>query len=107
MMTLRIGTSRTDHGNTRAPRPSIPLGEVLITPRALGALNLADVYNALQRHAQGDWGEADPSDWRRNNAAVADGTRILSPFRDRDGIEFWLISDANRLATTVLLPSDY
>ncbi|MGD9689156.1 MAG: hypothetical protein AB7K52_00605 [Phycisphaerales bacterium] len=85
----------------------LTLGATVITPSALDALNGADIPAALRRHASGDWGDVSPDDWSENNLSVEEGRRILSAYRDARGIKFWVITEADRSATTVLLPEDY
>ena len=82
-------------------------GEVVITSNALDTLNLEDVETALGRHARGDWGECGLEDWRENDFSVAHGLRLLSVYRDRTGTKFWIITEADRSVTTVLLPDDF
>lgn len=86
---------------------NLPLGRTVITPNALEQLHPEDVPTALARHASGDWGEVDASDWAANDLSVQDGSRILSAYRDAHGVKFWVITEADRSVTTVLLPEDY
>lgn len=85
----------------------LPLGRQVITPNALDCLHPADVVFAMQRHVRGDWGKVCPEDWQSNQDALVNGERILSVYEDRTGREFWIITEACRSATTVLLPEDY
>lgn len=85
----------------------LPLGHVVATPRALAILPPQDVAAALRRHRVGDWGDVDPEDWMTNDQAYACGFRILSVFRSHNDVRFWIITEADRSATTVLLPDDY
>ncbi len=82
-------------------------GRTLITRNANEALNPEDVSHALSRHLSGDWGGVCPEDRRSNNLAVRNGLRILSAYKDRNDVKFWIITEADRSYTTVLLPSDY
>jgi len=83
------------------------MGRLVITPRADQELNLRDVLHALRRHVRGDWGDLDEDDWATNDHALAHGLRILSSYADLRGTTFWIITEADRSATTVLLPEDY
>ena len=83
------------------------LGETVITPNALGKLHPEDVVQSLARHGAGDWGEVCEADKKLNDEALNEGTRLLSAYTDRNGIKFWIITEADRSATTVLLPEDY
>lgn len=84
-----------------------PLGRPVITPTALRALNSEDVTTSIRRHATGDWGDVDPEDRAANEQALQHELRILSAYTDRGGTRFWIITEADRSATTVLLPEDY
>jgi hypothetical protein len=84
-----------------------PLGGVYITPGALSALSSEKVRDALRRHANGDWGELDEHDRKANDQALQDGARLLSAYTDINGIKFWIITEWDRSATTILLPEEY
>src|SRR4051812_21018715 len=85
------------------------LGRVVATPGALAALVRSgeDPADFLARHAVGDWGEVDAGDARANDRAVRDGRRILSAYRTRLGERVWLITEADRSSTCLLLPDEY
>lgn len=85
----------------------LTLGRTVITPNALDRVQPADIPSALARHAAGDWGEVGPEDWAANDLSVEDGRRILSAYRDALGVKFWVITEADRSVTTILLPEDY
>ena len=96
--------------NTFYPHPlskSFKLAQTVITRNALDTLQPADVWQAIQRHAAGDWGDVCPEDKAENELSVKEGFRILSAYRDRNGRKFWIITEADRSVTTVLLPEDY
>lgn len=84
-----------------------PLGRTVITPGALEALSTPTVLAALHRHLNGDWGDLDAEDKAANERALVDGTRLLSAYRSSDDIKFWIITEADRSVTTILLPSEY
>lgn len=86
---------------------SFPLGNVVITPNALGQLTHADIQLGLQRHQAGDWGELDEHDKQENERALGMGLRLLSSYRAAGGVNFWIITEADRSVTTLLLPEDY
>ena len=86
---------------------SFPLGNVVITPNALGQLTPADFQRGLQRHQAGDWGEMGEEDWEQNDTALRTGMRLLSVYRGTNGVTFWIITEADRSATTLLMPDDY
>ncbi len=83
------------------------LGQAVITPSARDNLHPEDVLSALRRHAARDWGDCSLDDWEANDQALRDDSRIFSVYHDRTGTKFWIITEADRSTTTVLLPSDY
>ncbi|MGE3109310.1 MAG: hypothetical protein AB7G11_04880 [Phycisphaerales bacterium] len=85
----------------------VQLGRLLATPQALSAIEPEDVVGAIQRHAQADWGDVCRDDWSLNDEALQEEGRLLSVYHDRNGVKFWIITEADRSATTVLLPDDY
>ncbi len=89
--------------------PRFPLGRLLATPHALEALADSGQSPAefLARHATGDWGDVGPDDWRLNGQALRDGTRILSAYHTTRGVKVWIITEADRSSTCILLPEEY
>jgi len=87
--------------------PKFRIGRLVITPRATEKLTQDDVIKALVRHLDGDWGDLDEFDWKTNDDAVEFGNRLLSTYRAQDGTVFWIITEHDRSATTVLLPAEY
>jgi hypothetical protein len=84
-----------------------PLGSLYITTPADATLVESDVAQAVIRHATGFWGDLSPEDMATNDAALHTGGRLLSAYHDSNGTKFWIITEADRSATTVLLPDDY
>ena len=86
-----------------------PLGQLLTTPAALDALRDAGLtpLALLARHAAGDWGDLDPEDGQLNERALRGGGRLFSAYGFTAGSKVWIITEADRAATTVLLPDDY
>jgi len=84
-------------------------GRLLATPGAIQAIEEAGQRPAefLARHVLGDWGEVCEEDRRLNNIAVDAGDRLLSAYRTNDGTKLWVITEADRSATTILLPEEY
>ena len=86
------------------------LGRVVATPGAVLTMNLAGVFypaELLDRHASGDWGDVPPEDARENELSVREGYhRIISAYPVGEG-RVWVITEADRSATTLLLPSEY
>ena len=87
-------------------RPKFPLGQTVITANAKATLDPADVQEGLSRHAKGDWGDVCPEDRKENELSLKEGFRLLSVYRSGE-MNFWIITEADRSITTVLLPSDY
>jgi len=67
---------------------------------------MADLYAGLERHQNKDWGDLGNEDKRSNDRAVKHGGRVLSAYKAQ-GIKFWIITEADRSVTTLLLPEDY
>jgi hypothetical protein len=88
-------------------RANVRLGQIVITRSALDTLPSHEVHAALQRHARGDWGDVNEDDWQANESALVDGSRLFSAYHATDGTKFWIITEADRSATTILLPEDY
>jgi len=83
-----------------------PLGDVVITTNARSILTTAEVTSALHRHATGDWGDLCPEDAERNIEALHEGSRLLSAY-GKGKRRFWIITEADRTLTTILMPLDY
>jgi hypothetical protein len=85
------------------------LGQIVATPGALQALEEAGESPAalLKRHLIGDWGELDRADQLENERSLADGFRLLSTYILSTGTKLWIITEADRSVTTLLLPSEY
>lgn len=87
---------------------SFKLGHVVSTPGALEAMKGENAMAYLTRHAHGDWGVVSDGDKRLNDRALKDGTRLFSAYVLRDGVtRIWIITEADRSATTFLLPDEY
>jgi hypothetical protein len=84
-----------------------PPGRPVSTPGALETLNPEDIYKCLLRHVQGDWGDLSEEDRQENELSLREGFRLFSVYHDRNGTKFWIITEADRSVTTILLPSEY
>jgi hypothetical protein len=86
----------------------LPLGRVVATPGALKLLSEMgeDPFGYLARHATGDWGNLCAFDRRQNEIALRDGYRVLSSYDVPQG-RVWVITEADRSVTTILLPEEY
>ena len=86
----------------------LPLGRVVTTPGALKVLgeNGGRPFDYLARHATGDWGDLCAFDRRQNEIALRDGYRVFSAY-DIPAGRVWIITEADRSVTTILLPEEY
>jgi hypothetical protein len=86
----------------------LPLGKVVATPGALKLLSDAGEhpFDYLARHATGDWGDLCAFDRRQNEIALREGLRIFSSY-DTPAGKIWIITEADRSVTTLLLPEEY
>lgn len=99
-----------DDGRNRDPlvRPvKFPLGQLLMTPGIRDQVAAGELARALRRHANGDWGDLCDEDRQANDRALLEGSRLLSAYLTTSGVKFWIITEADRSATTALLPSEY
>ena len=89
--------------------PLLTLGQTSGTPGALAALEEAGIspVSLLKRHHTGDWGDLDDHDRAMNAAALRDGERVFSSYRLPSGVKVWVITEANRSQTLLLLPDEY
>lgn len=86
-----------------------PLGMMLCTQGAKDAIEEAEetFEGLLNRHMTGDWGDLCAEDKQENETSLKQGFRILSAYNLSTGVKIWLITEADRSATTFLLPSEY
>ena len=84
-----------------------PLGRIVATKNAALSLSAIDIHVALSRHNAGDWGIVDEDDREANERALENGERLLSVYRSEAGEKFYVITEWDRSATTLLLPEDY
>jgi len=83
------------------------LGKLVATPGALEAAPSREaLFGLVQRHASGDWGDLDAHDKAENELSLREGFRILSAY-ELEGTRYWIITEADRSATTILLPQEY
>jgi len=83
------------------------MGDLYMTAAVNREIDPTDIWKALERHGQRDWGDVCEEDRYENDMSLTNGTRLLSVYHDRKGVKFWVITEADRSATTVLLPDDY
>ena len=84
-----------------------PAGEIVCTPGAKARIPAQEVVNALGRHLTCDWGELDEHGRKSNDSALARGSRLTSRYTSSGGTVFWIITEHDRSATTILLPNEY
>ena len=94
---------------TRLSQPRFKLGKVLATPGALKALSTVNKCPSayLSRHVSGDWGDLCPEDAEENELSLQNGYRLLSAYMLDNKTKLWIITEADRSATTLLLPNEY
>ncbi len=92
------------------------LGAVVATPGAIDAFRESGeaidgspllMFPYLKRHASGDWGVVDGHDRRANEQALRTGARLLSAYTLPGVRKVWIITEADRSSTTILLPEEY
>jgi hypothetical protein len=90
-------------------KPKFPLGQLVATPGALHALEESGQSPAffLEKHVSCDWGDLGEEDKRANDEALVTGERLLSAYRTLKGVKIWIITEADRSSSCVLLPSEY
>jgi hypothetical protein len=94
---------------TKTLTPLFELGQIVATPEALQAMNEAGQIapEFLRRHVCGDWGECDWADAKENELSAKNGFRILSVYKTHLNEKLWIITEADRSSTCLLLPSNY
>jgi len=100
---------RNHNTRQRSSVTRFALGQTFITPGAEEALMIAGqtAIEFLRRHMSCDWGELSEDDIAENELSLKQGFRLLSNYRTGKGQRLWIITEADRSATTVLLPSEY
>ena len=88
---------------------TFPLGRIVATPGARAALQAAGQtpHEFLARHLRKDWGDLSAEDRQENELSLREGFRLLSVYHTKLGETVWIITEADRSATTVFLPSEY
>jgi hypothetical protein len=86
--------------------PRFSLGQVVMTPNAARRIPWETLKDGLRRHAAGDWGDVCPEDAEENELSLREGFRLRSVYGTGEH-RFWIITEADRSVTTVLMPEDY
>jgi len=96
-------------GNGHHPVTLFDPGRTVATTGAIEAMEAAgqDPVELLDRHVTGDWGELDEHDRQENEYSLANGLRLLSAYTLSTGVKVWIITEADRSLTTILLASEY
>ena len=89
--------------------PKFEAGALVATPAALAAFAAvgANPASFIARHLSGEWGDLDDDDKRMNDLAVAHNERVLSAYTLTDGTRIYVITEADRSSTCILLPEEY
>lgn len=82
-------------------------GRLVATPGALEAIAAMELTDFINRHITGDWGDLCDEDKQLNEDALIHGDRLMSSYTTEQGVKIWIITEADRSTTTVLLPSEY
>ena len=100
---------RNHNTTTQTSVTRFTLGQTYITPGAEEALQIAGqtAIEFLRRHMSCDWGELSDDDIQENELSLKKGFRLLSNYRTGKGQQLWIITEADRSATTVLTPAEY
>ena len=94
---------------SKQQQPRFALGKIVATPGALQALEKAHQTprELIARHVSGDWGDLDMEDYIENQLSLERGYRLFSAYKLKTGVKVWVITEADRSATTFLLPEEY
>lgn len=89
------------------PVARFKLGRILTTPNALSRLTIEDILLGIRQHQAGDWGDVSDEDRQENELSLKEGFRLWSVYHSAAGVKFWIITEADRRASTIQLPEDY
>ena len=89
------------------PIAKFRIGRIVTTPHALKTLCEDDIHKGIARHQAGDWGDVTEAHRRANEEALIEGARLWSVYCSAKGMKFWIITEADRSSTCVLMPEDY
>jgi hypothetical protein len=95
--------------NGESAHPKFELGQVVATPDAINAMERSGQSPAefLSRHQRCDWGEVCQEDGTLNDEALKDGSRLFSVYCTSQNECLWVITEADRSSTCILLPENY
>jgi hypothetical protein len=106
---LRTRSPATDYKPGEQKMPALPLGELVITPKAEEVLHESGQSPAIFLHMYltGNWGDCSKEDWKANDEALTKDERVQGVYHTAAGKEIWIITEWNRSATTILTPEEY
>ena len=87
--------------------PKFSLGSLVATANVLATFSMESLQACLTRHANCDWGDLCDEDTQSNEISLNLGGRLMSSYLLPDKSKLWIITEADRSATTLLLPEDY
>jgi hypothetical protein len=102
-----VHRSRVRLGVTLSICSRFNLGRVVATRNVLESISIHELMLGVSRHARCDWGNVPPEDQQANDDSLVGGGRLFSAYISAAGERFWVITEADRSATTILLPEDY
>ncbi len=82
------------------------LGKLVMTQGAINKISIDDMQIGLMKHSMGDWGDMPEEDKIQNNKSLEWGDRLMSAYKSGE-TKFWIITEADRSVTTILLPEEY
>lgn len=90
-------------------KPLFSLGQIVMTIGAKEALTESNQLpnEFITKHQTGDFGTIGKEDWQENLLSIKEGFRILSAYKTIKDERLWIITEADRSSTTILLPSEY
>jgi hypothetical protein len=99
----------TDNYKKPPTNPMFALGQVVATPGSLKAMTELDIspLELVHRHATGDWGDLGAEDQHQNQIAIRSSLRVFSSYKLSASTKIWIITEADRSSTTLLLPDEY
>jgi hypothetical protein len=106
-MKQTTGIENQNASATFTKKISFPLGNVFVTNGAWESLDFVTVLDSLNRHHRGDWGNVPDEDAEANCESLVYGGRLFSVYGEEKGKRFWIITEADRQSTTILLPEEY
>ena len=89
------------------PEPRFPMGRLYCTPGVLQRVSHIELDSKLSQHRRCDWGDLSEEDKKQKDLALKHGGRLFSAYSCTSDVRIWIITEADRSATTILLPEEY